>query len=254
MISEALKYLADLGAKAATPIPVENDDPASNVFAINGKLETLAKPFPERDHAAGSLADLIELANRFAADEASSPVVWFDRDSVILVIDDAKRRIDHVGMALVESELFERVLALKGEWQEQKAFVRLLRVELAGTLPPVALLEKVRRVRFDNGQTVTSEVKRDRESMGREITAKIEADGGDLPEEVTLMVPVYRNPGERDAYPIRCAVEIDHARGAFRLTPLPDQIECAYQAALASIRARLASGLAKNVPAYLGTA
>lgn len=260
MLDAALKYLAELATKAAAPVKVDTKDPREVAYAINGEVKTYGTSIPPRQHHAGTLADLIKLANRFASaeelDGASNdtrPVVWYDRDRVVLVLDDSMYRMETATLDLGCSDVWRRLCEVSlGKLKfEQKAFVRLLRVELAGTLDPVVLLNAVRKVKFGTDAVTTGLVQRQRESMGREINSRVETDGAELPEEVTLSVPVYKTEGERARYPVRCSVEVDPAEGTFRLLPLPDELERVYNLALDNLEERLASGL-NEVPYYRG--
>lgn len=256
MIDAALKYIADLATKAASPQKVESGNPRAITYAVNGdlcRLDLLPSP---RKHTVGQITDLIELANRFGSmeDPTPRPVVWYDESAVVLVIDDDGHRLETVTFPLVTSDVFDRLRAIaRGKEKfEQKAFVRLLRIDLAGTLDPVMLLEKVRRVKFENGVQTVGSVAKQRESFGRSITSEVSTDGGDLPDEVTLSVPVYKTMGQREAYPLRCSVEVDPGEGTFRLLPLPDELERVGHVAVSSIARDLSEGLDSSVPAYYG--
>lgn len=255
VLMDLLNRVVALALDSAAPKRLDIADPRNARFLTgNGEIATVALPAPPRDHAAGTLDDLINLALRFAT-EGKSPVVWYDDAKVVLVIDDDGHRVERATLNLVTSDVFRTVegLAATKPWLEQKPFVRLLRIDLAGAIPPVELLDRIRRVQFDNGQTVTGEVRRDRESLGRSITSKVAADNGaEIPEEVVLEVPVYSTPGERAKVPIRCAIEVDAMRGAFQLVPMPDEVESARQFAVASIAVRLGDGLNDGIPAYQG--
>lgn len=261
MLLEALKYLADLGQKASAPHRVDVKDPRRAHFVVGGQVLDLDLPAPPRDHHAGSLSEVVALANRFAGSPSARPVVWYDAAAVVLVIDDATgegldgHRVEKATLRLEPSDVFSRLVALRERpreaWFDQKAFIRLLRIELAGALPPVALLNTVRKVRFENGVTTTSEKRSQRESLGREITSQVSADA-ELPEEVTLNVPVYKTPGESERYPLRCTVEVEPGDGTFRLLPLPDEVERVRFMAIDSVGDRLAHGLTETVPHYFG--
>lgn len=251
MLADALKYLASQAATAVAPQRVETDDPWSVTYAVNGdlkKIETATRP---RGHKPGDLDALVALANHFAEDPENAPVVWFDEEAVVVVVNDHDR-VERATLTLETSDVFARLesLAASKAKFDQKQFVRLLRIELAGTLDPVVLLNPVRKVKFTNESSVSGEVRKGKESMGRDITSRVEADG-EPPEEVTLSAPVYKTPGERDRYPVRCSVEVDPADGTFRLLPFPDELERVKAMAVASVAERLASEL-KGVPSYHG--
>jgi hypothetical protein len=255
VIAEALKYLVETATKAAAPQKLDSD-PRTMRYALGGEEFEFDLPPAPRGHSVATLDDVIALAKRFESDGSEGthePAVWYDERAVVLVIDDNAHRLETATLSLAASDVFARVVRLWEcrEWHDHRAFIRLLRIDLARTLDPVELLERVRRVRFENGSAMTGEVQRNRESLGHEITRRVET-GGEIPEEVTLMVPVYKTPGETDPLPLRCAVEVDPARGAFQLLPLPDEIERVRHLAVARIADRLGDGLPESIPAYFG--
>lgn len=256
MIREALEYLTGLATKAASPVKIDSD-PRRLRYVIDGNVVEYDAPPKPRRHEASSLEDLISLAKRFAetveVDGGEHAAVWYDEGNVVLVIDDAGHRIETATLELLNSDAFVTARNLRDSprWLEPKPFIRLLRIDLARTLEPAELLDRVRRVKFEAGQATTADVQRNRESLGREITSKVDT-VAELPEEVTLLVPVYKTQGETDRLPLRCAVEVDPARGAFQLLPLPDEIERVQHLAVASIRDRLSELLPEAVPFYFG--
>lgn len=251
MIAEAMKLFAEL-IRQSEPVPILDKDPKRTVFLVAGAPLEIGHDPAERSHHVACLGDVIALANRFAQ-EGHKPAVWYLEDDVCLVIDDDGHRNSTVRFNLVGSDVFVLLkrLYVNKPWHDQKQFVRLLRVELAGTLLPGELLDRVRRLRFENGVVTTGHVTRKDESLGREIRSKVDADG-EIPEEVTLQVPVYKAIGERERYPLRCAVEVDPAMGKLQILPLPDEIERVQHLAMASLAARLAEGLDEGIPAYYG--
>jgi hypothetical protein len=260
MIAEGIKALVDLATRAGSPQKIESGNPRASAYVIAGEVHMVDIEPPPRDHKAGTLGDLIALANRFAETGDLEPVVWYDAEAVVLVIDDEVggengNRIEKATLPLATSDVFARLVKLRADpaaaWMNQKDFIRLLRIELAGTLADGVLLNPTRKIVWSTSDTSTGTVKRGAESMGREINSRATTDGGDLPDEVKLNVPVYKTPGERERYPMNCSVEIDPGDNELQLMPLPDEIERVRQLALASIAERLASEL-KGVPAYQG--
>lgn len=249
MLKEALQYLAGLAQESARPTKVDINDPSAVRYLTgSGAVVTVEVPAPPRQHEVCQLADLIALAARF-----DGSVVWYDEGGVVAVFDDDGHRAGRATMGLVESDLFAAVrhlAALKPAY-DHKGFVRLLKITLAGTLPPSFLLDVVRRVKFDNGTVTHSESRKSRESLGREITATVSAEG-EIPDAVTLLMPVYKTLGETHPYPVRCTVEVDPLEGSFRLLPFPDEVERVQQLAIGSIAERLGEQLPDGTPCYYG--
>jgi hypothetical protein len=247
MIADALKYLAELSAAAAAPKPLDIKDPRHAHFVIAGEPAAVDVPEAPRAHEAGTLDDLVALANRFKG------VVWYDSAAVTLVIDDDAHRVERATLPLITSDVFRKLTELRNSKPklDQKAFVRLLRIDLAGTLDPVVLQKPASKLKFATDAVTSGTVSRQKESMGREISSRVESDG-DIPEDVTLMVPVYKTPGERTPYPVRCSVEVDPGEGTFRLLPYPDELERTTQLAVMSIGERLSVELDEDISAYHG--
>jgi hypothetical protein len=230
-----VKELVELARKATAP--------------VGGKFERIAITPPPRTHTASCLDDLVALANRFAADK---PVVWFSESKVVLVIDDAGHRVETATLPLEYSDVWVAVRKLRERPKfPQKDFCRLLRVDLAGTLPAGALLNVVKALDFSTAGTASGRVDRTSESFGKSIAREVRSEHP-VPEFVELEAPVYKTSGESARYPVRCAVEIDLDFQTLQLIPLPDEVERVEQAAVASLRTRLAEGLAEGVPAYYG--
>lgn len=252
MLTEFLKSLVELVSKAEKPVKVDVPDPRRVYLAAGGIIAPYDLPAPPRNHQPGTLDEVVALAIRFIEEE-SRPVVWYGQDKVVLVIDDNRHRVENATLTLERSDVFNVLISLRHspQWFEPKPFIRLLRVDLAGTLEPGALIERVRRLKFDNGQVVTAKITRDDESMGREIRSRVSAEG-EIPEAVDLFVPVYKTTGETERYALRCAVEVDPAMARLQILPLPDEIERVWALAVASIGERLREGLSDGVSMYQG--
>ena len=246
MIREALEYLFLNNAKRVEPIRILADDPRTDRFVIDGKITTIQREPRPRSHAPRSLDDFAETVLKFG-DEAE---VFFNESSVSARLDGDGQRVDSAVFTLETSDAWNKLSELD-EWMTQKDFVRLLRIDFGACLHSGVLLDKVRKLKFENGQTVTSEISRRKESLGKSITAEVPGET-DLPEVVTLNIAVYKSLGERERYSIQCSVEIDPMKlDCFRLLPMPDEMERVQHLAMDSIRARLAESL-PGVPAFYG--
>jgi hypothetical protein len=260
MLAEGFKFLTDLARRSSEPQLLPSD-PWTERRLIDGQVQAFAHQPEPRDHEPGCLDDLIRLAVRFEGavgssteGESLSPVVWYDRGAVVVVLDDAGDRLEAATLTLEHSDVFQLLCRLRASpreaWLEQKPFVRLLRVELAGTLDPFMLLDPVRTMRWESTATTSGTVGRQQESLGREIASKVRTEQ-DLPEDVVLQVPVFKTPGETARWPMRCSVDADPALCKIQLLPLPDEVERVIDLALMSIRDRLVQGLGE-IPCYRG--
>lgn len=257
MLKDALDYLSGLVRQSEAPRPIATGDPRRLSHFIGGQIVHTALTAPPRQHKPATLDDVISLASRFTeapVEPGAMPVIWIGPERVVVVLDDCRHRCETATLDLSHSTPWLRLSAigakLRGEPLEHKAFLRLLRIELAGCLAPIDLYDKVKRVTFENGQTVTANVSRNKaESMGRAINAAVSGEG-EIPEEVTLAVPVYSTPGETARYPVRCSVEVEPLSGTFALAPLPDELAKVQALALTAIESRLLGSVA--CPVYFG--
>lgn len=247
MIADALMFLAEQARASVAPVLV-SDGPTTQTYLVDDEAVTVLKHTAARAHTVESIACVMAIANRFN-DEDNNPVVWVSTNKIVLVIDDTRDRVETATMPLDETDVFKRLRRLNaGEWLDQKAFVRLLRIDLARTLPPGVLLDRVRKIRFEAGQVTTGEVARNRESLGRQITAAVNAEG-EIPEMVTLAVPVYP---QSPAYAVQCSVDVDPVRGLFELKPLPDEIERVSTVAVSEIADMIKAEVNDGILVYLG--
>jgi hypothetical protein len=256
MIAEALKAIETLVGAAAMP-KLLKEFPTEAIYVVNGEQLTVEIPAPPREHQVSELDDLIRLAARFAGEKdlpkTMTPVVWYDADEIVLVLDDDGHRVEKATMDLQFSDVFKVLVALrrdpKAAWKSPRDFVRLIRIELAGAFGDNLLLNAVRKVRFDNGVATTAENSRNRESLGKTLTSTLDVE---VPEAVTLDVAVFNSCGVTWTFPVRCTVETNPLEGNFQLLPFPDEIERVVQLAVAAIADRLGHGLPESVPAYHG--
>lgn len=251
MLTDALKYLSKLATDAASP-KLLVEAAASKTYLVDGEAVKLAADPSPIAYTLGTVGALIAFTNDVAANDDA--LIFVNEDKIELVLDAKRLRLDRAAVPLVKSAVWERLLKLgstrQGEWLEHKAFLRLLRVELAGTLPPEALLDRVRRIKFDNGVALTSEQTRKGESISRAIKSEVSGEL-EIPERVVLEAPVYSTSGERETYAVPCSVEVDPVRGMFCLVPEPDVLVRAQWAALKSIRERIVADT--KIPCYLGS-
>jgi hypothetical protein len=245
MILEVLKFLKGEFLAAEKSVVVEDGPKVVSYLRPDGSVVRFAKDIPNRDHTLGSLSDLIDFAKTYDASSGQT-VVWFCDHGVQVVLDDDDHRCERGTLLLQFSETFKTLqeLAKEKPFLEPKPFLRLLRIDLAGTIDPKDLAEKVKKVKFENGVSTSVEINRNKESLGRSITSAVDAGGVEIPETVVLNVPVYSASGESEIRtPVLCSVEVDSTLGRFRLLPLPGELAKAITWHIESIRGRLLEAL-----------
>ncbi len=157
--------------------------------------------------------------------------VFYDETKIIFVSDLADRR-DIAACDLVKSEPYI-FLASKPGPQNQKDFVRTLRITLRGCLDSSSnLIQLVRDLKFTSGGEVEGSIQHGNESMGRKIANQVTGQGA-IPEEITLRIRVFEN--HPAIVPVACALEILPAEGCFRLTPYPMELRKAMDDTLSSV-------------------
>lgn len=253
MIEEALSFLTTLGADANSAEKIETDSTDETVLLYRGQMLRIPKGIPPRSHRFDHLDSLVKVACEYFEKADSDPpntTIWVAEERVTLVLDTNYRRENIGVMPMLKTEPFRKLeeLAMTKPWMEQKDFIRLLRIDLAGTLPPVELLDRVRKVKFENSQITSGTVARDRESMGREINSRVDT-SAEIPETVRLNAKVFEDFRE---IAIACAVEVDAMRGMFRLIPLPSELRSAITSILAIVHAEITEAVDDGISVYFG--
>lgn len=267
MFKDFIDGIAKLAVDAATP-KILLESPYGKSVAMGGAVFEVETPTLPRAHKVASLDDLIALANRFGEGVTGappsdgeppaawkhdfSPVVWYDERGAVLVIDSDGDRLDRVSFDYKPSDVFTVIRALRNEEKafSQRDFIKLLRVDLAGTLDDGVLLNRVRKLDFTAASKTSAEINKSKETYGNTITNECKG-STEIPDTVTLAIPVSKSYGERETFPLRCAVVLDTRSQTLALVPLPDEIELVEQMSIISTQARLAAGL-DDVPYYYG--
>jgi len=250
MIAEALKFIADLKAASIEPHLIETGDSRRLAWLVGDKVVNHELWISPRKHQAHDIDTIVRLANRFDECTFHDSIIWISDTEITLVTDDDDHRVNTVTCPLVITDVFCLLesLAIMKPWHDQRAFVRLLRIDLAGTLPPGILLDRVRKLKFEGGTVTTGQVAKDRESMGRQIHAAVSGEG-DIPDEVPLLASVFRG---HDRFDIVCSVDVDPARNLLQLAPLPDEIERVKRLAVKKVQELIVAQVSESVPVYLG--
>lgn len=255
-LSEAISFVADLGAKAATQeanvkiIPIEQD-PERYIVQHGDKHEFVAVPkfvVARRKHTVTSIDSLVELACA-----APDPTIWHDCGAIVLVWNDAERD-ERVTMAIHQTKAFAKAIDSVNKRLEQKEFLRLVRVDLRSALVEYdKILPAVRTLKFENNQSGYSHIQHGGESLGREVLANVT--GADqIPEDCNLKLNVYREFASGATIP--CALDIDVEARKLSLSPIGDSLENAVAAAQDALHAILVEAVEKaalEAPVYYGT-
>lgn len=240
MLKDALEFLGRTFGEAKSARKLDLPGDGRKVYVDQaGTLVPLDIPPGNRGHKVDAVDDLIAAAQKWN----TSPVVWINGESVVLVTNDADRR-DSVTLPLVKSHQFATLIRLvKDPELDQTEMIRLLRIDLAGAAGRAELLAAIRKLKWRTAVSGDANIQHGNESMGKMIENEVTG-GGSIPESVLVTCPVYQNHGERDnSFGILCDLEIVASDQAFRFKPIPDEIERVTEAALAGIRDRITEAL-----------
>jgi hypothetical protein len=265
MLTEFLRYLSEQSVKASMPRVLQTPEPGF-VYAIakpDGEYTwEFAEPAP-RQHIAGNLQTVIDFAlrkdaMREVAGEPGSlgePVVWYNRSSVVCVLDDYTRR-DRIALPLPLSKQMQTLQAIEGRNWTQQDLILLLRTTFRHSLADGdTLIATLRRLKFIDGSAVDSAVQHGRASVGKEIRAEISSMAGSLPEYVSFSIPIFENPtlGQLRGT-IEVALEPLPTRAEFRLIPVAGDIEGALAGAEYAVGEMLREALAEaEVGVFFGS-
>lgn len=194
----------------------------------DGSVTFLDAAPPDRRHVLASVAQVPTFVE-FATEKLNGrPSVWYDASGVrVVVVDDApSHRADFAAVDFDHDQTFVRLSNLAGTWFPQKAFVRLLRVDLAdaATESSLNLLKVSRVIGFSESTGSHGTVELGRQSLGKDIESQIRSEVGDFPDSVTLNVRIFDDPFLTRRFEITCAVDVNPREGTFNLAPLPGQL------------------------------
>lgn len=247
MIREALALIQETTRKADAAEFVDiPGDGRSCYVQLGGQITQFTVDPPCRHHLVHTLDDLIAAAELAAGDAPLT--IWHGLSEVVLILDDRDRR-DRVTLKLQFSRAYQTLHALDTEPRplDQKTFVRTLRFDLGVDKADVA---PWRRLEWKSTGSAVGEVEKGRDRMGRDIAA--EAQGiQELPDSLLVQIPVYDQKGCRDAYPIRCDIEIDAPAQRIIFRPVPGEMQVLMDMAQASIHEALQS--VENAKVFFGS-
>ncbi len=243
MLQELFEAIQEQAREAMSPkvFQAPGEPPHRYYLATpDGTTSLLSADPPPRNHQASDL----ETVARWASAGAGPVAVWYSRAGVVALLNDETRR-DRVSLKLTLSPQMKTIMALdvKAPAYDQKAFIRLLRIDLAGCLPSPNLLQAVRTLKFSVLRGVEGEVQHGKESIGRALKAEL-VGANALPEDVILRLPPWEGVVAAHVE-IACAVEIDPVGERPQLIPFPGQVERAVRAAEADLGSQLRELLAE---------
>ena len=243
MDAEAIKAMADLGAKAAGPVILTvPGNPAWKVWIRNaeGYYEEREVDDPHTQHAVRDVSSLARLAAdalAIADDDTDHVEFFYSRNGVTLVYPGTAR--DTAKLTLTPSPQLKKLQ----EWESNRGgvsqveLIRTLRVVFKG-LVSADIEQLVRKINVNVSSK--SDVQRSGASLGKDIEARL-GDNSKLPEYLTFTVPVFAEgpfAGLRAA--VECAFDFDGQTNLFTVVPVSGAIEAAFTSAENTLAAMLA--------------
>lgn len=254
MIREGLEYLVEL-ARGSNKLEILSI-PSKKQYAVannqTGQLTFFDIEPESRNHKIGSLDTVISEAKRLQV-APMDPVVWCS-SGCIVILDDSRRR-DRSVLAFAKTSQFRLLEQLRAKQCSmiQKAFVKMLRIDLDGCLGAAGnFLSLIRQLKFNAAQDGNASIQHGKESISRSTLAEVVGYEA-IPEEILITVPVFDLVGEAHR-PVRCAVDIDVTTSTLALIPFPGQLEAAENASIASMIEYLDAELANaKIPVVFGS-
>lgn len=257
MIKEAIDALTSIG-RNEQPLKVINPrgepDHVYLLVGPEGQREWMITEPKPRSHTATDLSAVTQFAKRFQAskDLEPGPVIWYYRTAVVCLIEDSERR-DKVTLPLDYSPQMKVLRSLEGPAKPmcQAEMVLMMRTTFRDSVEACPeIIDILRSIKFQRNEDGESEIKQGKKSIGNRLTAEMTGSKA-LPEYVTLNVPIWAN-GFSAWRAVECALEAYPEEQAFRLIPMPLQIEMAIVDAEASLADEIGEQ-AKDIPVYYGT-
>jgi hypothetical protein len=237
MLQEALKLIQDTATKA-DDLKIVNipGDPRNVILEHAGGYVIHPVPPPLVNHVVYSIDDLAAFYGN-CPEGSPQPTIWHTFGRIVMLTDESDRR-ERVSCPLVYSPawvLLANLAKPDARWMSQKDFVRMLQIDFGVDR---AIVSAFRTIDFQRRQGDQGNVQHGRESLGRQVEAVVQGTS-QLPEELMIGCAIYTTLGETAPHHVRSAVEIDATSGAFRLTPIPGELEAVMHAHQASIHQRL---------------
>lgn len=218
------------------------------------RIELTPKP---RSYVLHTLEDfagtLKEMITRSAA---PSPIVFCGRGNVTAILDEVGARREVLRVSLPYTEEFKTLKHLneKRTPMDHRAFINLLRINLANCILP-EVLSIFRSLKISTNTDGESKISVGSEAVGKRVQMELLSNGKAIPEELVANVQVYRDIADKEAKKfVGCAVDTNMEDGKFTLIPVGADIETVERELDAYIKTTLTSLLSEqDVKVFCGS-
>jgi hypothetical protein len=242
MISEALKFLTDLGAKAGGFQAIELPNGDKMIARPDGTFTTASARIPDRMDTLETLDSFLE----WIADKPAVEVYVGDDHATAICARTSKPTADRARLTLSHSQPWLNLLAWISNGRTQSEAVKLLRGPLRGFASD-GLLGVFRSIEFRTSGESTRKISGpSSDTLGRSAHREALSGGQELPETIAFSVPVF-DLVDCPRFTIPVAVDVDYDAERIRLVPHGD---CIAQTLIAA-RRWLASEIKEGSPALV---
>lgn len=226
MLQEFVEAIGKLAVGASEPVMISDQfDPRKAYLLHNGTVVEKPVAPPLLNARVDTLESLGAAVTQFATEDTTT--VWCSRECVEVVLD-SDDRLERIRLPLFLSDQMKAVLKLPRSFS-QKDLVLFLKRDMAGAIDPEEIAP-FRQLDFTRGERAGGVVKHGEESLGRSVHAAVDQ-ASEIPEFMVVNVRLYANLDIVFRVNIQLSVDIDLQRGVIDLTPLPDEIVYAFEAA-----------------------
>lgn len=226
MLKEFVQAISEMAVKAKSPAMVADPfNPRKAYLVIDGVAFEKEVTPPLLNARVDTLESLEAAFTKFADDDSAT--VWCSKKGVEVVID-SNDRIERLCLPLSFSDQMIASMKLPRSFS-QRDLVLFLKRDMAGAIDP-AVITPFRQLDFTRSDRTSGIARHGDESLGRSVQAAV-SQANEIPEFLTINVRVFSNPDIVFRASIVLSVDIDPQRGVIDLTPLPDEIVNAFEAA-----------------------
>lgn len=257
MFREVVQELIKIGEDKASCILRDPSQSPTGYWTRNkeGDLEWHETPPAPRAHKPATLESICRFALDALESQKNNPVIWYAEQGITLLVNDANR-FDRLTCQFTEHAHLKTLRHLEKRPQYmQSEFIKLLRIDLAGTHSAYPdLLVGLRAVKLRQITQGAGDIQHSKQSISRSMEAELSGTKN-IPENVNLYVQLLR---EFDCCAcVNCAIEIDAVQERFYLIPLPGEIDTAMNAVLKRVEEEIHSRIMDSakklrVPVYRG--